>query len=316
MARAKSEADKRCLALERVSAAMRDGKIDPEAIEALMRNLKPISSIGAAIQRCEITANELWEFHARHLEFRPARPLTEDQENAHGILDYSFIHPHKLERAMRGNVRFTDDQLDALERIPYSEDVIDAERKEHYGLLFPGHPDITLRKLATIFGTSKHAPPFFNESHELFPQPSNILRVQPFVDEPLELRWYLVRRYTAQGTRSLDWHDQEHHIASGYQCLSLLEFCVTAILSHAIMQFEKGCNPHLHPVMTHAARTRDVMVENPGKPHYKKPHHPQVLWDFTTGQISASACAATSRSKEPTLLLQCCPNRNWMDLHE
>lgn len=155
-----SEKDKRLLAIEAVSQAMRTHRLGPEAIEGICQHAILFKAIGEACVGGLLTKYELDAFYGRHVrvysdsiaytyEERECRPESW-RVAAESMGGGGFVRPYAVECAFRGNVRFTREQLEQLLRIPYSMATLREERARG-AVLFPGHPDIMLEYLVKAF---------------------------------------------------------------------------------------------------------------------------------------------------------------------
>ena len=205
------------LAIENLSQALRAGRISPSAVAGVCKHANLLSQIGEACRTGALTSIELDEFVLHYLN--DAR-----SSHAHGFRPHSwksfgdvgsscfsrFLHPHQFERFLRGRIRFTKEQLEQLKKVPYSDALLQSEGWATDALLFPGHPDISMKLLLKVFHSGIGASVYF----QAFPEDMEyeVLPRSAELNAHLELGWYLMRRKPEPMVETASFSEQSRRV--------------------------------------------------------------------------------------------------------
>lgn len=232
--------DEKLLALERVSQAVRSGALSHLALEGICWQTQHFQHIGEACRDGRLTSYELEKFRRQHLQQRYPEhgPEIEDWELAQSLMGEDFIHPYELERFFRQNVRFTDEQLMDLSKIPYSTAVL---QENEGSILFPGHPDVDITFLLEAFSEKVGSQVRFVGIDE-----QTEVEIKGWLPQRLDLRWYLVEMQPTGVTRIASWIQKRVEVPTGYRLPRIIEFATAAFLAEwRLMQ--AGINESDHP---------------------------------------------------------------------
>lgn len=234
------------LAIENLSQALRAGRISPSAVEGVCKHANLFSQIGEACRRGALTSLELDEFVLHYLN--DAR-----SSHAHGFRPHSwksfgdvgsgcfsrFVHPRQFERFLRGRIRFTEEQLEQLTKMmPYSDALLQSESWATDALLFPGHPDISMKLLLKVFHSGIGASVYF----QAFPEDMEyeVLPRSAELNTHLELGWYLMRRKPEPMVEAASFSEQFRRVdATTCRLPRMVELTTMVLLSEFLMLGDK-----------------------------------------------------------------------------
>lgn len=217
--------NEKLLALEGVSQAVRKGALSHLALEGMCWQAQQFKHIGEACRSGELTSYELERFRRHHLEHRDpgCGPDIRDWKRAQAAMGENFIHPYELERFFRQNMKFTDEQLKGLERIPYSTHVL---QEKEGSILFPGHPHVDLAFLLAAFSENVGSQVRFVGIGE---QTGALLA--SCLPYRYELGWHLVEMEPCGFSKAYSWLQRKEQVPVGYRMPRVLEFATAALLA-------------------------------------------------------------------------------------
>jgi len=212
------------LAVSTVSDALRKGRITPLAVQGFVKGAEQFGPIAEAYQRGDIDPADLAALAAK---VKPVEyPVSDDQKRAADVMGKSFISPTAFCQALRGRVRFNEEDLEKLAAVPWTDEVLREELERGDAILFPGHETLTMGMLRGLFGADPEVQPCFYADNSWWLEAAG----HPFRDQPLEVRWYLVRTKIEEGSTSKTWHDQGKLIPDTHRRHLALEVTLACLL--------------------------------------------------------------------------------------
>ena len=154
---------------------------------------------------------------------------TKSQEWAQSIMGSDFVDIPSVEKSF--GVQFTPEQLQRLSVVPFSEETLERCRPTH--LLFPGLPLSIQRLRGKANGSLVTSDgqwlvvPFTEHGQDI----QRWEEKEPWVTEPLEVRWNLVRKGMVPHSADKRWEDQQALLYQGEYVPKAVEVVFALFLS-------------------------------------------------------------------------------------
>ena len=236
-----AQSDAGLLALENVSAAIRKGRLSPQALEGILKGYAIFGQLGEAFFRGDIGTDRLSALLAPAASKpRPAKatpaprfsiPLASDQERAAKIMGAGFVAPDAYLNAFRLRSGFSDADLAALARVPWTDDEL-AEEAKLGSMLWPHFAPVTLPTLRKTFGTSQRRQPCFYEDNDWWKADEH----KSLRDNVLPTGWHLVRTAPEANSTSITWDAQTALIPATHRRTWALEVVEMTLLGWQIQR--------------------------------------------------------------------------------
>ncbi len=231
-------ADAGLLAVENMSAAIRKGRLSPQAVEGVLKGHAVFGPLAEAFLRGDIGTDRLSALLTpRVAKPRPAKkaavtcpaiPLTPDQERVKAFLGDAFVSPEKYAKAFH-LPGISDADLAKLAVIPWSNEEL-LEEINLGAVLYPHVKDVTLPTLRKTFGASQRRQPCFYNDNDWWKDDMHAsLR-----DHMLPTGWRLVRTREEPNSTSITWDAQLALVPATHDRTWTLEIAEMTMLSYRL----------------------------------------------------------------------------------
>lgn len=235
------------LAIENMSAALRKGRLSPQAVEGILKGHAVFGPLGEAFLRGEISLDRLSALLApTTVPVTDARlPVVHDWARAERIMGKAFVSPYAYVRRFR-LLGVSNAELSSFVRVPWPDDVLAYEAEiQPSGLprsiLWPHLERVTLPLAVheTIDADQANQPCFSVNDDWWQSDGNNGLR-----DKRIRTSWLLVRTHVEPGTTDISWDAQSSLIPVTHErtwTLEAVEMAFLAFRAFGIRPLETLC---------------------------------------------------------------------------